>query len=122
LEEHKIFFYEGIEYEDQLFTFQVLYHAKRVFCITDVLYLKRIRSGSICTNALSINYLKSYYTTYSVIKNMLDNMEGDFLHYTLQLLESYKNKLRRKYSVCTESEKNIINDIQELIEICSHCE
>lgn len=53
---------------------------------------------------------------------MLDNMEGDFLHYTLQLLESYKNKLRRKYSVCTESEKNIINDIQELIEICSHCE
>ena len=53
---------------------------------------------------------------------MLDNMEGDFLHYTLQLLESNKNKLRRKYSVCTESEKNIINDIQELIEICSHCE
>lgn len=74
-------------------------------------------------------YKRSFHKLFEIVlyylfcnKNMLDNMEGDFLHYTLQLLESYKNKLRRKYSVCTESEKNIINDIQELIEICSHCE
>ncbi len=52
LEKYKILFPERLYYEDNLFTFQVISKAKRIECISDELYIRRYRSGSIMTSAL----------------------------------------------------------------------
>ena len=52
LDENSLAFYEGIYYEDELFTFEVLQHAQRAAVINTTGYLRRVRKGSIMTSEL----------------------------------------------------------------------
>ncbi len=118
LEKYAIHFYEGIEYEDQLYTYWILNRAGRVFCTDDILYRKRIRSGSICTKPQTYSYIISYFTVYSEVKRMAEHAAGEYLAWSLALLETYKERLRKKYILCPESEKQLIQQNRVLFEIC----
>lgn len=54
-------FYEGILYEDNLFTFQTILSAKRASCIPDVLYHRRIHGDSIVTSKIEIEHTRSHF-------------------------------------------------------------
>ena len=56
--DNNLSFDEEIIYEDQLFFFQVLMEAERVYCIPDRLYHYRIRKDSITNNESNDNLLK----------------------------------------------------------------
>ena len=64
LQEYGITFYEGILFEDNLYTLQLLMNAKRCLCITDIGYYKRFRTGSICTSSEQPLFVKSFLITY----------------------------------------------------------
>ena len=53
LEKNKISFLEGIIHEDALFTFEVLFLAKKVRIVNYPLYIRRIRDNSIMTKAVT---------------------------------------------------------------------
>lgn len=53
LRKQKIEFIKGILYEDRYFCLRVITEAQRVMFITDRLYIRRFRSGSIVTSAAS---------------------------------------------------------------------
>ena len=59
--EHQIAFYEGIIHEDNIFTFQTLLLAERVFCIKEVFFNRRVREDSIMTRAVSHKNLYGYF-------------------------------------------------------------
>lgn len=53
LESFHIRFPEGVYYEDNCFYIETMIHADRVECISDRLYVRRYRSGSIMTSGIS---------------------------------------------------------------------
>ena len=59
--EHQITFYEGIIHEDNIFTFQTLLPAERVFCVREVCFNRRVHEDSIMTRALSHKNLYGYF-------------------------------------------------------------
>lgn len=61
---NSIYFEEGIIYEDNLYTFKVLMHAKRTYCINNIFYHKRIRKNSITTAPESILSVYSFLYTF----------------------------------------------------------
>lgn len=54
-------FIEGIFYEDIAFTFRALALSKRAGCITEALYIRRVRSDSITTREASFKHVKGYF-------------------------------------------------------------
>lgn len=66
LRSYNIRFPEGIYYEDNLFYIEVIINAKKIECISEQLYIRRYRSGSIMTNTI-------------VKKNCLDKIRVTFL-------------------------------------------
>jgi hypothetical protein len=54
LESSSISFPEGIYYEDNVYSLDVLLSADNVFCIPDKLYIRRIREGSTITSKASL--------------------------------------------------------------------
>ncbi len=119
LEANSIRFYEGIEYEDQLYTYMILNCAEKVFCTDDILYRKRIRSGSICTKPQTYSYIISYFTVYSEVKRIAEQEDGKYRDISFALLETYKERLQKKYVLCSENEKKLIQQNRELYEICT---
>lgn len=65
LEQNRILFYEGIIYEDELFTMQCIALAKRTAYLGDSFYVRNIRSGSIMTSSTKKEKAKGYYTVYN---------------------------------------------------------
>ncbi len=57
-------FYPDIYYEDNLFTFQSIFTAKRTYCIEDILYHYRKRDGSITRTISSTKSIESYVTVF----------------------------------------------------------
>ena len=60
-------FYEGILHEDVVFTFKSMLEAKRVSCIADKLYLRRVRENSITTLPVTEKKLYSHFICYKEI-------------------------------------------------------
>lgn len=71
LEEKQIRFYEGITYEDNLFTFRCAMTAQRVDYIPDEFYIRCVRDGSIVTSPKTIYYVESYLVSYCEMLNLL---------------------------------------------------
>lgn len=63
IEKHGINFINGIIYEDRLFTYFLLFYAKKVRCLNRVFYCKRIRENSICVSEKGYLYFYSYVVT-----------------------------------------------------------
>ncbi len=76
-------FYEGILFEDNLFTFQTILSAKRASCIPDVLYHRRIHGESIVTSKIGTEHARSHFLCYVQMMKLaydanlnLDEMEA----------------------------------------------
>lgn len=65
LVEHSLSFPESMTYEDELFTPSALLLAERAACIPDVLYMRRVRTGSAMTASPQHQKFDSLYTIYA---------------------------------------------------------
>lgn len=114
-------FYDGIIYEDNLYTFDVLMKAKRTFCICDELYQKRIHSDSIVTRKQDYRAVDGYFKTLiaeiSIIRKIAvkDYIKG----YVIKELERIICQIKKKYSLLSEDEKkdyiNSLNDFDYIV-------
>ena len=68
IKKSKLEFKEGIYYEDMLFTYQVLCHAKSVFQYRDALYRRRYRANSTMTSRKNTKHFISFVTVYKEVK------------------------------------------------------
>ena len=72
LQENEIKFYEGILHEDNPFTMQCITMAKRVMCVPNKLYMRRVRAESIMTG---VKGFRSSYGYYKGMEEYLNYME-----------------------------------------------
>lgn len=61
LKESGVRFFPGIIHEDEMFTPMALENARRVMCINDRLYKRRVRSNSIMTTAVTHRNVDGYF-------------------------------------------------------------
>ncbi|MCL1799623.1 MAG: glycosyltransferase, partial [Eggerthellaceae bacterium] len=78
LDEQGIRFYEGIIHEDDLFTFQTMVASERSSFLSDVLYMRRLRHGSImATRTQGLATVKGCFVCVREMKRwMRDNAPG----------------------------------------------
>ena len=95
IERHNIVFPEGIIYEDNVFTYQLILSANRVSHIQKKLYKRNLRSGSTVTNPLTVFSLCSYMECASEIFKFSHNQPLDYLTQlnTIKILETLKNNV-----------------------------
>lgn len=115
LEKNNIIFKQGIEFEDQLYTYQLLNCAKKVLCFDEIVYKKRIRQGSICTSPKSIKYIISYLQIYMQVMQIY-KINNQFSQSTEELLSSYKNRIKKVYNELDMDERKQIKNINSDIE------
>ncbi|MCL1937792.1 MAG: glycosyltransferase [Candidatus Azobacteroides sp.] len=105
LNENKIRFYPGILYEDQLFTPQIYFPARRVGYIPQRFYRRRIRNGSTMTSPFSTVNLSSCLIILREMKKqkvdqssgkIRDRLISNMLHYTLEKSRIFPFRMRCK--------------------------
>lgn len=112
LKEIGLGFEDRILYEDELFTPQVLYYARRVMWLNECLYYYRHRNNSIIRSELSINHLRSAF----IVANNLYN----FFSERDQLDDIIKKELFYKYLKIFKilyKNKSIRNSFRDQLEI-----
>ncbi len=105
IDKNNIRFQSDIIFEDQLFTFYVLYNAKKVVCYCDEIYNKRIRENSICTSKKGYEYLYSYLSIYRELNEFLKDKKS--IYQAQKLLDSFRNRVSRFYYDISENERVI---------------
>lgn len=81
---NNIQFYDGILFEDNLFTFRVLMHAERSGCTNDICYYKRIRENSIVTKPECPENIRGFLIT-------LKEIMGDIETFSLKAMDISEN-------------------------------
>lgn len=83
LDDNHLMFYEGIVYEDMLYTFRLLWDSRRVRLLTDVGYKKRIHEESICGKPECIYNVESLWKNYKELMVLCEqfNQEDDCYEY-----------------------------------------
>lgn len=101
IEENNLQFPEGIVHEDNSFTFKALLSAKRVFCVNDIYFYRRVRTESVVTKDRTHKNLWGYFYC------LMDLLEYDkqFHFYDVdinnriaQVLTSLNGHVRRIYA------------------------
>lgn len=87
LNKYELRFFPGIIHEDELFTSQLYLFAKRVSCIKETFYKRRLRSESIMTKKFSTPNIEGYLTVVGKLK-LLSKKEVTF-RATVDRLISY---------------------------------
>lgn len=77
LVDSRLTFFEDILHEDILFSFLVILRAERVKYIPDVLFHRRVRSGSIMTKPLGAENLFGYFISYLEMLRFAQNRTWD---------------------------------------------
>lgn len=96
--DNNINFYDGIIYEDNLFTFTCLMKANRVYCINDILYNKCVRANSIVNKKESLESVKGFLVTILEIQKLIfsiENIENISFNYALDFVN--KGLLKQLY-------------------------
>lgn len=105
-------FEEGIMFEDELFSFQLLRMCKTVSCLKQVLYYRNVRPGSVMTSkGKELFRFHSITTVYERLYEQLGDSENDnvflrylariamlWLDYWEQLSKADKKAVKDKYS------------------------
>ena len=95
LMENQIRFYEGILYEDMLFSFQCFMKAKKIYSLNRKLYDYRIRETSIMTAGVNGKNIESYII--SICELMKLYLNNDFSGEMNRAVERYIRKVGREY-------------------------
>ncbi|HEK0623321.1 TPA: glycosyltransferase family 2 protein [Proteus mirabilis] len=96
-------FVDNVIHEDELFTAEILLkqNTKRVLCIPDILYLRRIRQNSIMTTAIQEKNITSYRII--IEKLLLLNVKNTYLETHINKLAFnkayYRLKLKNKITL-----------------------
>lgn len=88
-------FYDGILYEDMLFSFQCYIKASRIYSLNRKLYVYRIRQTSIMTSDVGGKSIESYMI--SICELMKLYLQGSFTQEMNQAIEGYIRKVSREY-------------------------
>lgn len=72
--ESNLSFYDGILLEDNLFTLECFLSAKRIRCVKDVYFYRRVRENSIMTSKNTIAKLIGYYTCFTEAVHFAENL------------------------------------------------
>lgn len=112
---NKIKFCDGIIYEDNLYTLELLLKAKRTKCIDDILYRKRIRSGSIVTNRQSCESIKSLLYTVIRMKEIINDekLDGKTINNISMEIKKIENKIYSFYMKLEQNEKKSLQYVLE---------
>lgn len=107
LVENDIKFYEGIIHEDNLFSFQIVIKAKKVFCINDIFFYRRVRENSVMTRKESSANLKGYYICLMEQMKISSDEEfnGEQKEAVLRLLRGLLYHVKRLYNSIDKEEK-----------------
>lgn len=95
LTENHILFYQGILYEDMLFSFQCFMKAKWIYSLNCQLYMYRIRKTSIMTTDIIGKNIESYVI--SMCELMKLYLKSGFGREMNQAIEGYIRKVCREY-------------------------
>jgi len=110
---NNIYFYDGILFEDNLFTFHVLMNAERVYCINDILYYKRIRADSIVTRSECIENIEGFLITLIEELNYLNNYHNsskDLNKALFTIIKQIVKQIHKRFNRLPESQKNTLFD------------
>ena len=92
-----LFFLEGFVLEDRIYTFRLLEAAQKVMCTDKIIYRKRIRSGSICTNNdLTDYFIGSFQTVFYFSRWLKKANPSEFTYHVNGLLKDSKKKIFTK--------------------------
>lgn len=95
LVDNHISFYNGILYEDMLFSFQCYIKAKKIYSLNSKLYRYRVRNTSIMTTGVTGRNIESYII--SICELMKAYLRSDFDCEMNQAIEGYIRKVSREY-------------------------
>ena len=115
--ENDLSFYPGIIHEDELFTFQALISAKRVFHVPEKLYIRRMRGNSIMSSKITGKNILGYCQVVSEMIDFCDSLPdtmqyNEFAWRVFNILSS----ALRKNEALEDSCKNTTR--QNLLKIC----
>lgn len=109
LDSYGAHFIPGILHEDNAYTFQLMLNAKRVKCINEPLYLRRLRHGSIMISATRFDNIYGYFVC---IKDMLsvlfahggEGQRSEELSEAFRIVMNAAISAQNKYKELPESE------------------
>lgn len=110
LVENFLLFYKGIVFEDVLYSFRLLYHAKRVRSILDIGYKKRIHEESICgkpENLHNVNSLWKNYKKLFVLCEQFSSDDDNYEYVAKTMISKSINQLLLHYERLGNSDKEI---------------
>jgi|GEM_PF-841310 len=107
--ENELWFYPGIIYEDNLFTFKSMLTAKRTACIDKSFYMRRVRSNSTMTNKQTFRncycYFKVYKEMVDSFKNYSINIDEPVVSTVYEIIRSIQRSAQNMFSNITEHEQ-----------------
>jgi len=114
--ENEFIFYEGIYYEDNLFSLKCILYAKYVGYLNKFFYIRRLRENSIITVKRSYKHLYSYFI---VILNMIYFISINKFDEKLQVkiineIDKLYNEEMFIYNNLSEEEKEKINNFSAI--------
>ena len=114
--ENNIFFQEGIIHEDNLFSFKVIFNAKRAKCVNDIYFYRRIRESSVMTTKKTYKNLLGYYICFFNILNYVYNneFEKEYEDVIADIISALKWHVHRNYlAIDDEQRKLFLNKLSE---------
>lgn len=110
LAEKKIFFYEGIVHEDELFSFVAVLQAERAEYIKKPFFYRRFRENSTMTSKISATNFCGYFTAYYFMNQFA--YQNNFHTEEVQcfLARSYGNMVRLYMQL--KDEYNLVEELQ----------
>lgn len=99
LVESGIIFFQGILYEDELFTFLLMQRARRTHCLKEILFNRRVREGSIVTtNNTTFHQFYSIFIIYiSKLKVLFTIQDNEVRTAAAKSMESNFGLMKRMY-------------------------
>jgi glycosyltransferase involved in cell wall biosynthesis len=113
---HGFAFYEGILFEDNLFTFTCLLTAAKTMHVPAVLYHRRVRKNSIMTSQAADQHLKSYFICFIEMLHLASDLslapdEALSVERTLSLITGRAKEAYQKLSTVKDAKESISLEI-----------
>lgn len=107
--DNSILFYEGIIHEDNLFSFKVIFNAKRAKCVNDIYFHRRIRESSVMTTNKSYKNLLGYYICFlKVLEYIYDKeLKRENENVISGIIRSLKLNVHRSYFAIDDEQREI---------------